>query len=194
MENDLGDRTPVSILNRRKVLENAVWTVFLDHIRSDTGHEVQDYLVVQPNVRVLGNVGGVGVLPILDGKIVLRRAYRYPLETFVWEIPRGFVDPGEDPKVSALRELEEEAGLVCDADDLLFLGAVSAEASTIAGVDNIYLGLNCRKGGVRDVEEMGLGECHVFTPDEISSMIAANEVTEAHTQVALCRYLLQLAS
>ena len=35
------------------------------------------------------------------------------------ELPAGLVEPGEDPELSARRELEEETGCVCDSMELI---------------------------------------------------------------------------
>lgn len=36
-----------------------------------------------------------------------------------WQMPQGGLDPGEDPKAGALRELEEETGIVPDLVEIL---------------------------------------------------------------------------
>ena len=45
-----------------------------------------------------------------DGELVMERQYRYPLRRHMIEIPAGKIDPGEDPFVTARRELKEETG------------------------------------------------------------------------------------
>ncbi len=45
-----------------------------------------------------------------EGKIILVRQFRKPVERAVLEVPAGKIDPGEDPKTAAIRELEEETG------------------------------------------------------------------------------------
>jgi ADP-ribose pyrophosphatase len=45
-----------------------------------------------------------------DGLIPIVRQYRPAIEGFSWELPAGLVDAGEDPAVSAARELLEETG------------------------------------------------------------------------------------
>lgn len=63
----------------------------------------------------------VGVVPIDDeGYTWLVGQYRYPLDTYEWEIPEGGCPPGESPAEAAARELEEETGLHAGRIDVLF--------------------------------------------------------------------------
>jgi 8-oxo-dGTP diphosphatase len=60
---------------------------------------------------------GVGVLVIKDGKLLLVRRIMNP-ERGKWSIPAGFLDRGEDPQVTAVRETWEETGLEVAIDGL----------------------------------------------------------------------------
>ena len=53
------------------------------------------------------------VIFAVDGqdRVVLIRQYRYPIGGYVYELPAGLVEPGEDPRQAAVRELFEETGL-----------------------------------------------------------------------------------
>jgi ADP-ribose pyrophosphatase YjhB (NUDIX family) len=53
---------------------------------------------------------GVGVLVVKQGKVLLVRRAMEP-ERGKWSIPAGFLDRGEDPKETAVREAQEETGL-----------------------------------------------------------------------------------
>lgn len=53
---------------------------------------------------------GVGVMVVEDGRLLLVRRAMVP-EKGKWSIPAGFVDSGEDPQATAVREAEEETGL-----------------------------------------------------------------------------------
>jgi ADP-ribose pyrophosphatase len=47
-----------------------------------------------------------------DGRVLLLRQYRHAVQHTMWELPAGMIDvEGEDPLLTARRELVEEAGL-----------------------------------------------------------------------------------
>ncbi|SFL69289.1 NUDIX hydrolase [Salibacterium qingdaonense] len=61
--------------------------------------------------EVVNHPGAVAVIARTpSGKIILVRQYRKALEKELFEIPAGKLEPGEDPEMSAFRELEEETG------------------------------------------------------------------------------------
>ena len=56
--------------------------------------------------------GACAVLPVFEtGEVQLVKQFRYPLRQNFLEVPAGKIDPGEDPLVTAKRELEEESGV-----------------------------------------------------------------------------------
>jgi ADP-ribose pyrophosphatase len=46
--------------------------------------------------------------------IVLVRQYRYAVDRWIWELPAGNVEPGEDIETAARRECHEEIGRIPD--------------------------------------------------------------------------------
>jgi ADP-ribose pyrophosphatase len=75
----------------------------------------RDELIEPSGVRTVREVvthpGSVVVLPVLpDGRIVLVRQYRHATGQYLWELVAGRMEPGEDPKAGAARELMEETG------------------------------------------------------------------------------------
>src|SRR5581483_9471240 len=84
--------------------EHAVYMeVFQDKVRTDSGRVISYARYYSSDV--------VLVVPFLDdGRLVMIRQYRYPLDKFMLEFPAGHVDTGEDPQATAARELEEETG------------------------------------------------------------------------------------
>ena len=184
-----GDLPDVRLVKRTLTNENRMWRVYADHIRGSDGTEVEDYLVIAPKSARDDLIGGVTVLPIQDGKLVLLRSYRHAVERFEWEAPRGFVDLGEEPAIAALRELEEEAGLLCVAENLRSLGALAPEAGTIRARVALFAALDCKPGGTIDGSELGLGRPHSFTVGEVEAMLSRFEIDDATTLAAIHGYL-----
>lgn len=60
--------------------------------------------------EVVRHNGGVGILAIVDNKILLVEQYRYPNAINTLEIPAGKLEINENPESCAFRELEEETG------------------------------------------------------------------------------------
>lgn len=57
--------------------------------------------------------GAVAILAMLDnGNLVMERQFRYAPQREFIELPAGKIDPGEDPLLTAQRELLEETGYV----------------------------------------------------------------------------------
>ena len=75
--------------------------------------------LVEPGGRhserdIIRHNGSVVILAVDSSKnnpwIVVERQYRHAANQFLWELPAGTLDPGEDPLAGAKRELAEETG------------------------------------------------------------------------------------
>jgi ADP-ribose pyrophosphatase len=63
-------------------------------------------------LEVIHHPGAAAVVPVReDGAVLLIHQYRHAVGGYIYELPAGKLDPGEDPKDCAARELEEEIGL-----------------------------------------------------------------------------------
>ncbi|MFZ1087153.1 MAG: NUDIX hydrolase [Terracidiphilus sp.] len=96
------------ILNSEVVFEGPLFRVLRDRLIEPGGHE---------NVRdIVRHNGSVVILALDKSKnkrnpwIVMERQYRHAAGRFLWELPAGKLDPGEDALAGAQRELEEETG------------------------------------------------------------------------------------
>jgi 8-oxo-dGTP pyrophosphatase MutT (NUDIX family) len=98
----------VEVLSSKVSFEGPVFRVVTDEVREPGG---------EPHRRdVVRHPGSVVVLAVDDAKskrdplILLERQYRHAAAQYLYEIPAGSLDPGEDPLVGAKRELLEETG------------------------------------------------------------------------------------
>ncbi|MES1213649.1 MAG: NUDIX hydrolase, partial [Singulisphaera sp.] len=61
--------------------------------------------------EVIEHPGAVAIVPLVDeNHVCLIRNYRLAIQKWLLEIPAGTLEPGEDPAVTARRELAEETG------------------------------------------------------------------------------------
>lgn len=95
-------KNPFITLHSEKV-RTGRFTIVQDRVEVNGREQNYDYLEIRE---------GVCILPFHDGKIVLQRQYRYPVNAWQWEMPGGFVDEGETPEEAAGRELKEETDFI----------------------------------------------------------------------------------
>lgn len=70
--------------------------------------------------EVVRHPHAVTVLPLLDdGRVCFVQNYRVAVEETLIELPAGCVEPGEDPALTARRELAEETGYRAEKIELL---------------------------------------------------------------------------
>lgn len=179
---------PITLLARKEVFRNAVFTGYADHIRDAAGREVADYLTVAPHHRTVDGVTGIAVLPVLDGRFGLIRVYRHSIEAHGWEVPRGFVDEAETPAAAARRELAEETGLDATAP-LRELGALAPEPGVLAARVRLFAAEQCARRETAPSDELGHGELRFFTRRELMELISSGEVMDPCTLVCCYKYL-----
>jgi len=130
-----------------------------------------------------------------DGKIILIRQERIPIEQAIWEMASGQIDNHDtDPeniKDVALRELREETGYELAAHgELISLGYFFSSPGFTDERGYFFLARpvqSCAEGPNREEGESIL-DCRGFTSEEIRRMIAENEIRDANT-LGICATL-----
>ena len=96
------------IVSSQVVYQGPLFRILHDKMIEPGGH-VNERDVIRHN-------GSVVILAIDNSKskknpwIVIERQYRHAANQFLWELPAGKLDPGEDALTGAKRELAEETG------------------------------------------------------------------------------------
>lgn len=113
-----------------------------------------------------------------DGRLVLERQYRYPVQAVMVEFPAGKLDPGEDSLACAQRELLEETGYT--AREWARAGVLHPVISYSTEFIDIWFA----RGLVPGPRKLDAGEfLDVFTatPAELLAWCANGRVTDAKT-------------
>ncbi len=152
---------------RGKVFDHQV-----DEIQYNSGNIGIREIAVHP--------GGAVVIPIIkDGRIILVKQFRYPLQKTLIELPAGKLDHNEDPLNCAIRELEEETGY--KAKNFEKLGAIYTAPGYCTEVLHIYKATNLVPGNHnREEGEQGM-ELLELSLDEIKKKIISGEINDAKT-------------
>ena len=102
-------------LSSQTYFEGRIFRLHVDKVLLPNGKEATREVADHP--------GGVAILALDDRDNVLTvNQYRYVFGRVTQELPAGKMEPGEEPAVTALRELKEETGAVPDV--FLPLGAI----------------------------------------------------------------------
>jgi ADP-ribose pyrophosphatase len=145
--------------------------------------EVEEPGGVRAVREVVRHSGSVATLAVHDdGRVVLVRQYRYPVNAAVWELPAGRRDPDEGPEAAARRELEEETGLQAGRFER------SCVFYTTPGfcdeVMHLFRASELRQGRPRPEADERI-EVRSVGLDEARAMIESGEIREGKTLVAL---------
>lgn len=92
----------MELLSSRRIYEGHVINLRVDRVRTESGDH--SYEVVEHRGAVV-----VIVRPAAESMVLVRQ-YRHALMRDTWEVCAGSIDPGEEPRDAALRELREETG------------------------------------------------------------------------------------
>ncbi len=127
--------------------------------------------------------GAVMVVPLLDdGRVVVERQYRCPLRTVLLEFPAGKIDPGEDHKTCAQRELAEETGYRA-AEWARACVIHNAPAYSTEGIEIWFArGLS---PGERQLDHGEHIDVMAMDVAELEALAARGELTDAKTQIGL---------
>lgn len=88
---------------RKQIYRGRVITLNLETVTLPNGATIE--------LEVVRHQGAAAAVPLTDNEnVLLIRQYRHAAGGYIYEIPAGKIDPGEDPLACAAREVEEEIG------------------------------------------------------------------------------------
>src|SRR5437764_10694845 len=90
-------------ISSEELITTPIFSVTVDRALDPDGFEIKRAIVQHQ--------GSAVVMPVDEKKrVLLVRQYRLPAKQYLWELPAGRIDPGENALQAARRELREETG------------------------------------------------------------------------------------
>ena len=170
----------IGCVSSRRAYEGRIISVDVDTVRFPNG--------TTGDLEMVRHPGASAVVPFLDDpagedpRVVLIRQYRYAAEGFVYEIPAGRLDEGEDPRSCALRELREETGYT--ADHLIPLTSFYTTPGFTDEIIHIYAATGLSEG-VSATESDEILDLVPMPLSQAIRMIEQGELVDGKSMVAL---------
>lgn len=169
-------------LDRIPVHKGHIIDVYTDIIKLPSGKEAKwDYI---------HHKGAAAIVPVdKDGKIIMVRQYRNAIDKYSLEIPAGGLNPGEDMKTCAARELEEETGYSSKNIEHLF------DLYTTVAFCNEKIGIYYTKDLTKTEQNLDEDEfvsIERYTLDELVQFIFNGVIDDAKTISAILGYKTKL--
>ena len=162
----------------QEIFDGVILHVFKDTVKLPNGN---------PATReVIRHVGAVGVIPVTDdGKVIVERQFRYPLNRVITEIPAGKLDSTAEDRLSAAkRELEEETGYT--AGEWIELGDFIPTCAYCDERITLYLARDLSLGQ-RHLDEDEFLNFEAVPLKELVEQVMNGTITDGKTQVAILK-------
>lgn len=162
---------------RISTYQGVIINVALDQARLHNGSRVLREVVEHP--------GGVAVLPLdQDGYVYCVKQFRYPFQCHLLEIPAGKLEPGEDPRLCAERELSEETGFT--AGRFVSLGEFYSSPGFSSEILHLYLALDLQEGEAHPDQDEFLDRIRIPL-SELKERVLRGELHDGKTVVAVLK-------
>ena len=162
-------------VSSQELLRGSFLHALRDQVRLPDGSQASREYIRHPGAVVI-----VAELP--DGRYVLERQWRYPLQRAFTEFPAGKLNPGEDPLLCAQRELREETGY--QARQWAYAGPVHLAIAYSTEVIHLFFARGL-SAGERQLDEGEFLDVFAASFEQLLAWARAGELTDAKTQFCL---------
>lgn len=162
------------MLSSREVFRGPVFWVTSDTVLEPAGVRARRDVVRHPGSVVILAVEESGPQP----RVLLERQYRHAAEDYLWELPAGRIDQGEQELAAAKRELLEETGYTARRWQriLSFYASPGFVAETMA----LYLARGLRAGAAQP-EDDEIIHMKLFPLAKAVGMVLRGTIRDAKT-------------
>lgn len=164
---------------RRSMYESDYVNVYLDDVELPDGRHINHHVLTMPR----GSVGAV-VVDDEDRTLLVWR-HRFIPDRWGWEVPAGWVDPGETPEEAVRREIIEETGWRAD------LVQPMVEYNPLSGISTMhyraYVAGNVVQVGTPDDIEISRAEWIPLA--DVPKLAADGQIPDGPSLLMLSYYL-----
>lgn len=135
---------------------------------------------------VIRHAGSAVMMPVdAKNRVLLVRQYRLPADQYLWELPAGKIDEGENALQAAKRELIEETGL--RAKKWKKLAFFYPSPGYVSESMTIYLATELTQGDAQPMDDERI-QTKWFTRKELRDLIKTNKITDAKTMIGFLHW------
>jgi 8-oxo-dGTP pyrophosphatase MutT (NUDIX family) len=181
---DSAEPTRWTIHDERLVDDTRRLKLSIAHVELPDGVHFEQYVLRMPQASM------AVVLDDAREHVLMIWRHRFVPDRWTWELPGGYVDPDEDPAVTATREVEEETGW--RPRNLRPIGSFQPLAGTADFENLVFISEGAEDTGKpADINEAARIEWIAL--DSIADRIAKGEIIGAGAQIGLLQVLLSRA-
>jgi ADP-ribose pyrophosphatase len=173
------------ILNSQVVYEGPLFKVLKEEIREPNGNTASRDIIRHNGSVVILALDGSGKKGRTDPLVIMERQYRHAAGQYLWEIPAGKIEPGEERLAGAKRELAEETGY--SAKKWTELTRYFASPGFLGEWMQVYLAEDLEAGKATPEDDETL-EIYPMRLSAVEALIAAGQVLDGKTLVAVGMY------
>ncbi|MCU1310552.1 MAG: ADP-ribose pyrophosphatase [Candidatus Angelobacter sp.] len=170
----------IQVISSKLIYEGPAFSIFSDIVREGEHTGQRDV------VRHTGSVVIMAVEEPRSGRddalVLLVRQYRYAAGKYLWELPAGRIDLGENKLAAAKRELLEETGVRAKLWKRLY--QFYASPGFLDETMDVYLARGLTIGEAQPEEDEQITK-RFFSLPEALGMVVSNNICDAKTMTGL---------
>lgn len=174
---------PAKVLSSKEVFEGPLFRVVRDEIEEPTGKKAMR--------DVIRHNGSAVILAVDDRKsrkdplVLIERQFRHAAQHYLYEVPAGKMDDGEDHLAAAKRELKEETGYT--AKKWTKLVRYFASPGFLGEWMQVFLAEDLTAGAAEPEEDESF-ELQMVPLSELLKLIDAGEIRDGKTMISALFY------